>query len=36
MSFISYKQNEFGKTIGFNSKGEEVDVSSLLPESVSF
>ncbi|PQB07933.1 BlaR1 peptidase M56 [Polaribacter filamentus] len=32
--FYFIKQNEFGKTIGFNSKGEEVDVLSLLPESV--
>ena len=32
--FYFIKQNEFGKTIGFNSRGEEVDVLSLLPESV--
>ncbi|SDR71821.1 BlaR1 peptidase M56 [Polaribacter sp. KT25b] len=28
------KQNELGKTIGVNSKGQEVDILSLLPESV--
>ncbi|WP_435415387.1 M56 family metallopeptidase [Polaribacter aestuariivivens] len=28
------KQNELGETIGFNSKGEQVDILSLLPESV--
>ena len=32
--FYFIKQNEFGKTIGFNSRGAEVDVLSLLPESV--